>query len=694
MPDDIQTIAPAATQRDLATMPIEQALELYAPNFAAVLPPNIPVDHFRRMVVTAINVQPALMKADRRTLFNSCVKCASDGLLPDGREAALVIYKTKIKDGMGAERWIDAVQYLPMVAGIRKRLRNSGEVDSATAEVVYRKDRFKYALGDGSFIEHEPPPLDEDRGDAIGAYAIIKLTSGEVIREVMSLREIERVRAVSRSKDKGPWVDWWGEMARKTVLRRAAKAAPQASTLEKLLMRDDEEELPDAAALPSVPARPTRQQFALPPQDYVEPPAAEPAQTFAVVDNDGVETEYATAPEAANELALILADAAKHGIDALEGAWESNEPIMRLGDAAGPVLDAYNALRAKLTKPSSARDAPESSEAGKRLGGPDSTSELPNPRAGAEPEDGGDRRAGAPPVAAPSVPSDGPTAGSIPATETTNTEMPATDRRPSEGLADTAGQGAGHAGVSPAARAAPPELLTRGNERSRLGMSSLNSWWESLSGLQRGDLGARGRGKGPYYERWATIAAEADAARQPVGAPPAKESIVDRIDREAAARTASAPDSTRRAMVCPQGGTCDTPIECASGLSCRQKTPTAPAGDLLAGDTGRRVPRHVEAASSNGRTPDFDSGNPGSNPGAATTVGGSLAIEPVMDKGRADWRAWLIALFLPKLRQATGDMLPFLLGDNEAHLAAARVAGHAAEIDAATKEAWARVGAP
>ena len=479
MPDDIQTIAPAATQRDLATMPIEQALELYAPNFAAVLPPNIPVDHFRRMVVTAINVQPALMKADRRTLFNSCVKCASDGLLPDGREAALVIYKTKIKDGMGAERWIDAVQYLPMVAGIRKRLRNSGEVDSATAEVVYRKDRFKYALGDGSFIEHEPPPLDEDRGDAIGAYAIIKLTSGEVIREVMSLREIERVRAVSRSKDKGPWVDWWGEMARKTVLRRAAKAAPQASTLEKLLMRDDEEELPDAAALPSVPARPTRQQFALPPQDYVEPPAAEPAQTFAVVDNDGVETEYATAPEAANELALILADAAKHGIDALEGAWESNEPIMRLGDAAGPVLDAYNALRAKLTKPSSARDAPESSEAGKRLGGPDSTSE-----------------------------------------------------------------------------------------------------------------------------------------------------------------------------------------------------------------------RHVEAASSNGRTPDFDSGNPGSNPGAATTVGGSLAIEPVMDKGRADWRAWLIALFLPKLRQATGDMLPFLLGDNEAHLAAARVAGYAAEIDAATKEAWARVGAP
>src|SRR5579872_7163533 len=121
----------------LATMPIEQALDVYAPNFLAVLPGNIPVERFKRMVITALNTNPDLAQADRRSLFNSCIKCASDGLLPDGREAALVVYNTKIKRGSREYR-ADMVRYLPMIAGIRKRMHNSGEVDGTTAEVVYQ----------------------------------------------------------------------------------------------------------------------------------------------------------------------------------------------------------------------------------------------------------------------------------------------------------------------------------------------------------------------------------------------------------------------------------------------------------------------------------------------------------------------------------------------------------------------------
>lgn len=325
--------APASvSSRDLATLPISEAIEAYAPNFAAVLPPNIPVEHFKRMVVTAINTNPALVNADRRTLFNSCVKCASDGLLPDGREAALVIYSTKVKGQRGAQdQWIDAVQYLPMVSGIRKRLRNSGEVDSATAEVVYRNDRFKYHLGDGALIEHEPPPLDEDRGPAIGAYAIIHLASGEVIREVMGLKEIERVRAASRSKDRGPWVDWWGEMARKTVLRRAAKAAPQAATLEKLLARD--EEAPELPTPEELAARPPRQYLVEhPPQ---QAPEAEP---WRVVDHIGEVYEFQALDKAIEALRRIFMMAAADGPNTLQTAWDNNADF---------IADLYEEDRAK-----------------------------------------------------------------------------------------------------------------------------------------------------------------------------------------------------------------------------------------------------------------------------------------------------------------------------------------------------------
>lgn len=64
-------------------------------------------------------------------------------------------------------------------------------------------------------VEHNPPKLDEPRGKAIGAYATAVLKDGSRLLEVMSLEEIEKVRKVSRASGNGPWVQWWGEMARK-----------------------------------------------------------------------------------------------------------------------------------------------------------------------------------------------------------------------------------------------------------------------------------------------------------------------------------------------------------------------------------------------------------------------------------------------------------------------------------------------
>ena len=76
------------------------------------------------------------------------MKAAQDALLPDGREGALVIYRTKLRTNDGQERWVDAVQWMPMVWGLMKKARNSGEIASITAHVVYRHDHFKLRLGD------------------------------------------------------------------------------------------------------------------------------------------------------------------------------------------------------------------------------------------------------------------------------------------------------------------------------------------------------------------------------------------------------------------------------------------------------------------------------------------------------------------------------------------------------------------
>lgn len=208
--------------------------------YRAALPAHIPVERFTRVVMTAVVNNPSLLEADRRSLFEASMKAASDGLLPDGREGALVIYSTKIKGMDGArDQWIKKVQWMPMIGGVLKKVRNSGELISISAHVVYSNDEFSYELGDDERIVHRPA-LDS-RGKPRLLYAIAKLKDGGVYREVMTVADVEKIRAVSRAKDDGPWAVWWDEMARKTVLRRLAKRLPMSSDLDDLIRRDGQD---------------------------------------------------------------------------------------------------------------------------------------------------------------------------------------------------------------------------------------------------------------------------------------------------------------------------------------------------------------------------------------------------------------------------------------------------------------------
>lgn len=203
----------------------------------SALPVHIPVERFVRVCLTAVQMSPRLLQCDRKSLFMASLKCAQDGLLPDGRDAALVPFKDgKASKEMGREVW--AVQYIPMVFGILKKVRNSGELKSITSQVVHENDKFFYRLGDDEKIEHEPL-LDGDRGKPRLVYAVAHTNDGGIYREVMTVGEIEKVRQVSRAKDSGPWVQWWSEMARKTVIRRLSKRLPMSTDLDDLIRRDD-----------------------------------------------------------------------------------------------------------------------------------------------------------------------------------------------------------------------------------------------------------------------------------------------------------------------------------------------------------------------------------------------------------------------------------------------------------------------
>lgn len=208
----------------------------------AVLPKNMPLDRFRGTFVTAVSHNPELIEADPQTLKTALLKCAIDRLMPDGREAAITVFNTKVKRE-GRDVYIKAAQYMPMVQGIRRRAKELGGVKTIVCECVYENDKFLNIRGDDPRIEHTPTPFGQEPGKIIGAYAIFKENDkGEILhREAMPLADIEKVRQFSRAKDGQAWTRSFPEMARKTVLRRGSKSVPNMpEELRTIIERDDD----------------------------------------------------------------------------------------------------------------------------------------------------------------------------------------------------------------------------------------------------------------------------------------------------------------------------------------------------------------------------------------------------------------------------------------------------------------------
>jgi recombinational DNA repair protein RecT len=120
-----------------------------------------------------------------------------------------------------------------MVGGILKKIRQSGEISSIRAHVVHEGDDFDFELGDNERIQHKPNLLQP--GKPVAVYAIAKFKDGDIQREVMSVPQIEKIRAKATGIGKACWSSEWGEMAKKTVIRRLAKRLPSSTDLDQVL---------------------------------------------------------------------------------------------------------------------------------------------------------------------------------------------------------------------------------------------------------------------------------------------------------------------------------------------------------------------------------------------------------------------------------------------------------------------------
>jgi recombination protein RecT len=201
------------------------ALQAAEPTFKMSLPPQIPSARFIRIAQTAIRQNPALASLDRQSLYAAFHKCAADGLLPDGREAAIVPFGT-------------TATYMPMIQGIMKKCRNSGEIKAVNAVIVYKADSYEHWIDEsGEHFKHVPAR--GDRGEAILVYAYAQTKDGGVFFEELTLDDLAAIQKQSRGKLwEGPFK---GEMWRKSAIRRLLKyRVPSSTDLDDLIRVDDE----------------------------------------------------------------------------------------------------------------------------------------------------------------------------------------------------------------------------------------------------------------------------------------------------------------------------------------------------------------------------------------------------------------------------------------------------------------------
>lgn len=199
-----------------------------------ILPSHVSFEKFTSAAAVALANNKDLFGSDRQSVINALSSCAKDGLIPDGREAALVVYKTNVNG-----QWVPRAQYMPMIDGVMKRARQSGEVSLIATRVLYKNDKFRVWMDEnGEHIFYEPNLL--DRGEMIGAFAYAKMRSGELQFEVMNIDDIEKVRAASKNSDSGPWVNWYESMSRKSVMHRLCRRLPNNSEMMEMLERGQE----------------------------------------------------------------------------------------------------------------------------------------------------------------------------------------------------------------------------------------------------------------------------------------------------------------------------------------------------------------------------------------------------------------------------------------------------------------------
>jgi recombination protein RecT len=211
----VRTTAEQHAQAEGEKPTLRQLIERMKPEIGKALPKHMDPDRIARIAITLVGGNAQLAACTPESFLGALMTASQLGLEPGPLgEAYLVPFG-------------DKVTFIAGYRGLIKLAYQSGQLKRIGAHIVRENDEFDFGYGLDPYLTHKPSL--EDRGDPIAVYAAAKLDNDETPFIVMSIDEVERIRARSRAARKGPWVTDWDAMARKTAVRQLAKWLPMST---------------------------------------------------------------------------------------------------------------------------------------------------------------------------------------------------------------------------------------------------------------------------------------------------------------------------------------------------------------------------------------------------------------------------------------------------------------------------------
>lgn len=205
-------------------------LEQYKSQIALALPKHLTADRMARIVTTEIRKNPALLKCNQISLFGAVIQCSQLGLEPGNNlgHAYLLPFKTDVQLIIGYRGMIDLA-------------RRSGQILSINVYEVFDTDEFDVAFGLEPNIIHKRDIKTGGSGNLIAVYAVAKLKDGGTQFEVMTTKQVDKIREQSQAakSNYSPWKTHYNEMAKKTVIRRLFKYLPVSIEIQQAVTLDE-----------------------------------------------------------------------------------------------------------------------------------------------------------------------------------------------------------------------------------------------------------------------------------------------------------------------------------------------------------------------------------------------------------------------------------------------------------------------